>query len=136
MLVDTNVLSQVTRPSGDPGVIGWIAEHFHELIVPAPVVSELVFGAYKQRDPIQRERLIAVTQALLERCRGKIVPFDEADAELHGRLLGDGVRLGRTLPAGDAMIAAMALLRDLPVVTRNARHFRPVGVRVIDPWQA
>lgn len=136
MLIDTNVLSQLTRPRGDAGVIEWIGDNFDRLSVPSPVVSELVFGAHRQADPVQRGRLISVTYALLERCRGKIIAFDDGDAELHGRLTGDAVRLGRTLPASDAMVAAMALLRDMPVVTRNVRHFSPIGVMVIDPWAA
>jgi len=34
----------------------------------------------------------------------------------------------------DKQIAAIALINDLVVVTRNASHFRPTGVRVLDPF--
>jgi predicted nucleic acid-binding protein len=36
--------------------------------------------------------------------------------------------------AGDAMIAATALVHRLQVVTRNVRHFKEFGVDVINPY--
>jgi len=36
----------------------------------------------------------------------------------------------------DAMIAATALVHSMTVATRNVSHFQPMGVSVIDPWQA
>jgi predicted nucleic acid-binding protein len=34
----------------------------------------------------------------------------------------------------DAMIAAIAHVHDLTVVTRNVRDFAPLGVRTLDPF--
>ncbi len=43
--------------------------------------------------------------------------------------------MAATGPAGtDVMIAATALEHGLTVVTRNARHFRPMGVSALDPF--
>lgn len=134
MLVDTNVLSQLTRPNGDRNVIDWIAANFEAMSVPPVVASELLFGAYKQADPDQRRRLIAVTEALLARCDGRFVALDVRDAMLHGRLSGEAARLGWTRPASDSMVAAMAIMRGLPVATRNLKHFEGLGLTLIDPW--
>ena len=136
MLVDTNVLSQVTRPNGDPKVIDWIGANFDRLMIPSLVASELLYGAHKQADRRQRERLIAATETLLRRCEGKIVAFEAADAMLHGRLSGEAARAGGTRPASDSMIAAMAVIRELPVATRNVRHFAGLGLTIVDPWIA
>jgi len=37
-------------------------------------------------------------------------------------------------PAQDALIAGTALVHDLTVVTRNVKHFGPMGVRVLNPF--
>ena len=135
MLVDTNVLSQLTRPNGDTKVIAWIDDHFNQLLIPSLVASELVFGAYKQSDVNLRRRIVAATEALMKRCEGKFVAFNEEDAMLHGRLSGAAARTGRTLPPSDSMIAAMAIIRELPVATRNVKHFQGLGLTLINPWE-
>jgi hypothetical protein len=38
----------------------------------------------------------------------------------------------RYLP--DLLIAATALVHDLTVVTRNVKHFKDTGVRILNPW--
>ena len=35
----------------------------------------------------------------------------------------------------DTLIAAQALVLDVPLATRNLRHFEATEVRIIDPWQ-
>lgn len=135
MLVDTNVLSQITRPKGDTSVIAWIAENFDRMLIPSIVASELLYGAHKQADPVQRQRLIATTETLLLRCAGKFVAFDAEDAMLHGRITGEAARTGKTRPARDSMMAAMAVIRRLPVVTRNVRDFEGLGLTLVNPWK-
>lgn len=39
-------------------------------------------------------------------------------------------------PEIDAMIAATALVHGMTVVTRNMSDFEPMGVTVLNPWQA
>jgi len=136
MLVDANVLSQMTRRSGDAEVIAWIDRHFDRLLVPAVVASELLFGAHKLADAAQRNQLVPATDALLLRCAGKFVSFDIADATLRGCLMGEAARLGHTRPSGDTMIAAMAVNRGLAVATRNVRHFQGLDLEIINPWKA
>lgn len=96
----------------------------------------MLYGVHKLADPSQRERLASATDAILNRFSDRIVPFEPEDAFLHGRLTGELERRGRTLPASDSVIAAMALTRGLTVATRNIRHFDGLGLTLIDPWTA
>lgn len=45
-------------------------------------------------------------------------------------------RVPEHAPLDDALIAAIAETADMTVVTRNTRHFEPLGVRCLDPWKA
>lgn len=41
-----------------------------------------------------------------------------------------------TIAYHDALIAATALVHGLTVVTRNVKHFEPMGCKVLNPWEA
>lgn len=62
------------------------------------------------------------------------LPFDDAAAYAYGRI--DGLLKSRGLSIGplDTQIAAIALSRDLTLVTHNTRHFRRVPDLMIEDW--
>ncbi len=45
-----------------------------------------------------------------------------------------GLHVPDPRPERDCLLAATALVHGLAVITRNAKDFEPMGVRVIDPW--
>jgi predicted nucleic acid-binding protein len=61
----------------------------------------------------------------------RIIPIDSEICRVAARL---AMLPSRDIP--DLLIAATALVHDLTVVTRNARHFADTGVRIMNPWQA
>ena len=64
------------------------------------------------------------------------MPFDREAAEVYGPLRAELERQGRPLAAPDLQIAAIALSRDLTLITGNVRHFgRVPGLRV-ENWLA
>ncbi|MEA5051852.1 MAG: hypothetical protein VB093_00210, partial [Propionicimonas sp.] len=44
-------------------------------------------------------------------------------------------RVPEHAPLDDALIAAVAQAAGMTVVTRNVRHFRPLGIAVLNPWE-
>jgi hypothetical protein len=44
-------------------------------------------------------------------------------------------RVPEHAPIDDALVAAVAQSADMAVVIRNLKHFEPLGVLCIDPWQ-
>ena len=60
----------------------------------------------------------------------QIIPVETAVA-----LRSAGLHIPEPRPVRDALIAAMAIVHGIPVVTRNASDFEPTGVTVIDPWE-
>ena len=59
----------------------------------------------------------------------RILPFDLAAA----RILS-AYRVPEHAPFDDALIAAIAQSAGMTVATRNTKHFEPLGVPCLDPW--
>ena len=66
---------------------------------------------------------------MLRTFASRTLPFDLAAA----RVLA-AYRVPEHAPDDDTLIAAVAQARGMVVVTRNVRHFLPLGVRCLDPW--
>ena len=64
----------------------------------------------------------------------RILPFDVPPARLSGELMDRARAVGRVPGFADIAIAATAASRGLTILTRNLRHFVPLGVRAIDPF--
>lgn len=94
------------------------------------VAAELYHGANKSSRV--RENLALVT-SLVDRFRS--IPFDEAAARIYGHIRSDLESKGQRIGPYDLLIAAVALSRDLTLVTHNTGEFgRVPGLRVED-WE-
>ena len=136
-LLDTNVVSETIRPRPELRVLDWLeAQAPAELFLAAQTIGELVRGARKVKDDARRERFESwIDQDLVRQFEGRVLPFDGPTAALWGRLMGDGDRVGRTPPAADTQIAAVAIRHELTLVTRNVRDFERFDVDMLDPWR-
>jgi predicted nucleic acid-binding protein len=66
--------------------------------------------------------------------RHRLIPIDKLIAERFSRLLQKYNHHG--LRKADALIAATAWSRKLPLLTRNTKHYRFISeIRLIDPLQ-
>ena len=68
---------------------------------------------------------------VLQTYGNRVLDLDGDAAQLWGRL-----RVPNPHNALDKQIAAIALLHDLTVVTRNTADFSGCGVRLLNPFQA
>lgn len=71
---------------------------------------------------------------LIERYAERVVTLDAPACRLAGRISDESIAAGRHPGFPDVAIAALAQGADLTVLTRNARHFAPLGVPCIDPF--
>jgi hypothetical protein len=133
-LLDTNVLSEPNRPRPDDNVSAWLEQTRAEsTFTAATVVAEMLFGAATHPDPVRRNRLHQNIEFMLQgRVAGRVLPYDLAAARVHARLLA--VTRSRQRPRPDLQIAAVALVHNLTLVTRNIRDFTDLGVPLLDPW--
>ena len=129
VLCDTNVLSELSRLRPDPAVLAWI-ETVERMAVSVVTVEEIAYGLGWKPNP----RIRAWWNAFLTSdC--EVLDLDAAIARRAGDLRGTLAHEGRTRTQADMLIAATAILHDLPLATRNVKDFAGCGVRIVDPWQ-
>jgi tRNA(fMet)-specific endonuclease VapC len=102
-----------------------------QIAICSVVKAELFFGALKSRDP---ERVLACERRFLARFVS--LPFDDDAAEAYGTIRANLEREGIPIGANDLMIAAIAVVRKLVLVTHNVREFGRVAGLVIEDWEA
>jgi|SRR3954454_1261798 predicted nucleic acid-binding protein len=74
--------------------------------------------------------------ALLHLYGDRILAFDTAIARVAGELSDRARGLGHAPGFADIIIAATARQYSLTILSRNVRHFAPLGVPVLDPFRA
>ena len=132
-LVDANVLSEPTKPSPDPAVIGWLSSHESELFVDSITLGELCIGIQALPVGRKRARLEEWFETLAETI--ECLPWDLNVSRRWARLVVELKRKRQPLPLLDGMIASTALTHGLTVATRNTRDFQEAGVKVVDPFR-
>lgn len=133
-LVDTNVISEATRPRPDDGVVRWLkSAGGSSLFVSVLTLGEIRKGIEKLRSGARKESLRAWLESEIPAWfEGRILPVDVAVADRWGRLVA---ATGRTIPAVDSLLAATALVHGLRLVTRNRADYSFPGLEVLDPWE-
>lgn len=135
-LLDTNIPSELMRPSPEPKVQGWLAAQDIRTLFPSVVsIGEMEAGLTTLRDASRRARLeVSLARHLAYLFEGRVLPVTQSIAVRWGRL--DGIRrmAGRPLSAPDGMIAATALEHGLALATRNVRDFADLGIEMVNPW--
>lgn len=135
-LIDTNVISEARkRERADPGVAAFfrdMASNREALFLSAVTVGELRRGVEIIRhrgDRPQAQLLEAWLDALLRDYQDRVLTFDADAAQVWGRL-----NAARPQHLIDKQIAAIALINDLTLVTRNAGDFADTGVKLRNPF--
>jgi predicted nucleic acid-binding protein len=71
-LVDTNILSEPTKPSPNPRVEQWIAHHEADFYTSALVIAELLNGLEKLVESERKRQLRHSLERLIEKLGGSI----------------------------------------------------------------
>ncbi|SRR5713226_2179621 len=137
-LLDTNILSNVTKPAPSESLVAWMAEQVdQDLFISSLTVAEIRRGVLEKPTGKRRDQLEAWfsgpegPQTLFA---GRVLPFDAKAGLIWARLMADGKANGRPRSALDMIIAAVAEANDCVVVTDNRKDF--VGIDVFNPLRA
>jgi len=133
-LVDTNVISEVRKPNGNPNVRAWLASvKGVDLYVSVLVVGEIRLGIerLRRRDPAQASVYQTWLEELQHDYADRILPITTEIAEEWGRL-----NAPNPVPVIDGLMAATAKVQGLTLVSRNTTDLARTGVHVFNPFES
>ena len=134
-LLDTNIISNVTKPAPSEKLVAWMAEQADEdLFISSMTVAEIrreipEKPAGKKRREL--ERWFSGPEGPQALFGGRVLPFDEKARFIWARLMADGTAKGRPRSPLDMIIAAIAEANDCVIVTENEGHF--AGLKIFNP---
>jgi tRNA(fMet)-specific endonuclease VapC len=100
-----------------------------DLVFCSVVKAELLYGAHKGT---RRDANLAILRELFARFVS--LAFDDAAAESYSKIRAELARRGKPIGPNDLMIAAIAISRNLTIVTNNAREFSRVSGLRVEDW--
>ena len=132
-LLDTNVISQLTKDKGDERVLRWIDDQDEEdLFLSVATLLEIRTGielcAVDQKKA-ELERWLV--HDLNSRFDDRIVPVERHTADLTGRIIARSETEGWRMESMDALIGATAMVHDMTLATLNRKHFQKLGVALV-----
>ncbi|MEO1018563.1 MAG: type II toxin-antitoxin system VapC family toxin [Pseudomonadota bacterium] len=135
-LLDTNVVSEWTKPQPNPRVIGWLSEVDEDSVFLSAIsLAELRRGIERLTLGRKRRRLDTwLTEELVPRFSGRVLAVDAIVADAWSKVVADQQSAGRSITIMDAFIAATASVHGLALVTRDVKDFELVVERLINPW--
>ena len=137
-LVDTNVISAAapSRPAST-ALIEWMDTHSASLFMSAVTVAEIEDGIAKLRREGARRKsadLTAWLDTVLHLYGDRVLACDAATARIAGAMSDRARGLGQAPGFADIIVAATARHRGLTILSRNVKHFGPLGVAIVDPF--
>ena len=113
--------------------------HSDALFLSVVTIAEIEDGIAKaKREGATRKArdLAAWLDTLLHLYTARILSFDLTTARIAGALSDLARGQGQAPGFADVMIAATAQRHGLVILTRNLRHFAPLGIAAHDPFAA
>ena len=138
-LLDTNVISQAAPAKAlvSPALVSWLRDNAEDLFLSAISVAEMERGIAQERrtgDTKKATRLTEWLNVVLHLYGERVLAFDVPTARIAGALLDRARSKGVNCGFADVAIGATAAVHELKVLTRNVRHFVPLGVPACDPF--
>jgi len=136
-LLDTNVVSEWTKPQPDSSVIDWLAKIDEDTVFLSVItLAELRHGVERLPAGKRRVRLDAWLRTDLPlRFEQRILPVDGSVADQWGHVVARCEAAGRPIHAMDALLAATAEVHALTLVTRNTADFEASLKLILNPWK-
>ena len=134
-LLDTCVISETRAKKPDAAVVEWLSRQPPEaLYLSALSIGEIKNGICMLDDTKKARALSEWLNELQATFSPRILSVNATVAECWGEILAANAKSGNTRPAIDALIAAMAKVDDLVLVTRNVRDMEGMGVKLLNPF--
>jgi toxin FitB len=135
-LLDTNVVSEWTKPQPNAGVITWLEKADEDRVfLSVATLAELRHGVDRLASGARRKKLDSwLSEELPLRFESRILPVTAEVADEWGRVIARCEASGRPMAAMDGVIAATAAVHGLTLVTRNTSDFETALKGMLNPW--
>lgn len=134
-LLDTCVLSELSKPAPSGGVVQWLEAADEETLwLSALTIGELRFGVAKLPSGARRRRLHGWVDDVEARFSQRVIAVGPREARRWGELRARLRSRGLALAVVDGIVAATADVHGLTLVTRNVRDVAATGIRIFDPF--
>ena len=111
ILLDTNVISELMRPTPDEAVIVWLDEQFsNQLFIPSIVKAEIEMGIAILDNGKRKQALLQAAELIFTSFSNRCLPFDSNTTTHYAEIIALSKKQGRPMTVEDAQIAAIALL--------------------------
>lgn len=137
VLLDTNVLSELMRARPDAAVLAWFEQQSGLRFYTSAVTrAEILLGIALLPAGKRRVALAAAAEQMFEEdFASHCLPFDAAAASEYALLVAARTRIGHAISTEDALIAAIAIQHQMPLVTRNTKDFVHIEqLKLVNPW--
>nr|WP_314623099.1 PIN domain-containing protein [uncultured Noviherbaspirillum sp.] len=137
-LLDTNIISNITKPTPSNVLIEWISnQRDQDLFIASLTVGEiwrglLIMPAGRKQD--QLKKWFNGPEGPLALFDGRILSLDHRAAIVWAKLMAEGSARGQPRSALDMIIAAIASANKCIVATDNEKDF--AGLDYINPLNA
>ncbi|MEQ9105537.1 MAG: type II toxin-antitoxin system VapC family toxin [Rhodothermales bacterium] len=121
-LLDTNIVSELSRPDPHAHVLAKMRRHGRESAISSVCLHELVYGVVRLPDGRKKAWLSKYLETMVLPAL-QVLEYDSAASIWHARERARLTAAGQTPAFVDGMIAATAASRSLILVTRNERDF-------------
>lgn len=137
IILDTNVLSELMKPSPATRVVQWVAKQpATELFTTSITEAEILYGIELLTHGKRRQGMLRAAQEMFnEDLGGRVIGFGSEAAASFAQIAARRRALGKPISHADAQIAAIARLTGAKLATRNVADFADCGVNLVDPWE-
>jgi toxin FitB len=135
IVVDTNVVSELMRPSPSAVVVGWVRGNEGDLYTTSITLAEIGYGIERLADGRRKRLLRSTAEEVFADFSERVLAFDAEAAVAYATIVSGRDRAGLPIDGFDAQIASICSVRGAALATRNAKDFQDIGIDVIDPWR-
>lgn len=136
IVVDTDVASELMRPSPSTAVTAWVrARSSAELFTTSITLAEVLHGIRRLPGGRRKDLLEAAAKDVFSAFADHLLAFDASAAAEYATVVHARERDGTPMDGVDAQIAAICRVRGATLATRNVKDFRGTGIEIVDPWR-
>ena len=131
-LLDSNILSEPSRPLPNIKVLNKLNLHRSEVGVASLVVHEILYGCWRLPQSKRKDYLWKYIQDSVLSL--PVFDYDLRAAQYHAQERARLSKIGKSPAFVDGQIASIAFTNDLTLVTNNVDDFKDFNGLVLDNW--